>query len=161
MLLRVLRFVRLPLVLILIWAVMRFLMQPVFGAPYAPRGNAVFSIVGLTWISCLYFGAMSGRVARLGWLGAFLVGVVLGLFSQILIFTATLVSYAAGVETYFIHWDALNAPEGTTVPMGKAMISRASGLFFGPVFSGVVALIGRAVFSALAPRCDEPAERLP
>ncbi len=152
---RVLRFVRLPLLLILIWAVLRFLMQPVFGAPYAPRGNAAFSVVGLTLVSCLYFGAMSGRVARLSWLGAFPVGVVIGLFAQILIFTATLVSYAAGIETYFIHWDALNVPEGTSVPMGKAMISRASGLFFGSLFAGVFALIGRAVFGKLAPRCDE------
>jgi hypothetical protein len=161
MLQRVLRFVRLPLLLILIWAVLRFMMQPVFGAPYAPRGNAAFSVVGLTLISCLYFGAMSGRVARLGWLGAFLVGVVLGLFAQILIFTATLVSIAAGIDTYFIHWDALNIPEGTTATMGQALAARAGGLFFGSLFSGVFALIGRAVFSALAPRCDEPGGQLP
>ena len=151
---RVLRFVRLPLVLILIWAVARFSLG-LAGVPYAPRGNAMFSVVGLTWISCIYFGAMSNRVGRFNWLGTFLIGVVLGLFSQILIFTATLVSYAAGLNTYFVHWDALNIPEGTTVPMATAMTGRAAGLLFGSLISGIIALIGRAVFGLLSPRCDD------
>lgn len=160
MLSRVLRFVRLPLVLILIWAVARFSVG-LAGVPYAPRGNAMFSVVGLTFISALYYGAMSHRVGGFGWLGTFLCGVVIGFWSQVLIFAATLVSLAAGLNTYFVHWDALNVPEGTTATMGQAMAGRAGGLFFGSLISGVVALIGRAVFSALAPRCGEPGERMP
>lgn len=159
MLMRVIRFVRLPLVLILIWAVLRFLMGPVFNQPYAPRGNAAFSVVAVTLISCLIYGAMSGRVGGFGWLGAFLVGVVLGLFAQALIFTATLVSIAGGIDTYFIHYDALNIEPGTPVVMGSAMTARAFGLVIGTLFAGVFALIGRAVFSALAPRCGEAGER--
>ena len=154
---RVLRYVRLPLVLILIWAVLRFLMGPVFGAPYAPRGNAVFSVFGLTVISSLYFGAMSNRVGRFPWVGTLLVGVLLGLWAQILIFTATLLSYVAGLEatSYYTHWDALNVPEGTIVPMGQAMISRAVGLAAGPILPAVAALLGRLIFGPLSPRCDE------
>ena len=152
---RVLRFVRLPLVLLLIWAALRFMMQPVFKAPYEPRGNAAFSVVGLTLISCIIYGAMSYRVGRFSWLGTALVGAVLGFFAQLLIFTATLVSLTAGIETYFTHWDALNLPENTKAEMGPAMTARAGGLFFGTVFAAIVALIGRAVFSKLAPRCDE------
>ena len=37
------------------------LLLPVFHQPYAPRGNAMVSVLGLTVISCLYFGAMSRR----------------------------------------------------------------------------------------------------
>jgi len=155
MLMRVLNFVRLPLLLILIWAVMRFMMGPVFNTPYEPRGNAMFSVAAVTLISCLIYGAMSGRVGGFGWLGAFLVGVVLGAFSQILIFTATLISYAAGIDTYFIHWDALNVERGVSVPMGTAMMGRAFGLVIGTLISGIFALIGRALFSALAPRCGD------
>ena len=129
MLLRVLRYVRLPLVLIVIWTVLRFINGPVFGTPYAPRGNAMFSI--------------------------------LGLFSQVLIFLATLISYAADLDTYFRHWDALNIPEGTTATMSQALITRASGLLFGPIMVMVMALIGRAVFGALSPRCDDADARLP
>lgn len=158
MFLRVLRFVRLPLVLLVIWTVLRFLNGPVFGNAYAPRGNAMFSIVGVTVISALIYGALSNRVGNFSWLGTVLIGVVLGLFSQILIFTATLISYLANVDTYFTHWDALNIPEGTTATMTQALTARAGGLLFGPIMFTIVTLIGRAVFGALAPRCHDAAD---
>ena len=155
MLSRVLRFVRLPLVLIVIWTVLRFINGPVFGTPYAPRGNAMFSVLGVTIICALIYGALSNRVGNFSWVGTILVGVVLGLFSQILIFLATLISYAANIDTYFTHWDALNIPEGTTVPMGRAMMTRAGGFIAGPILGTIAALIGRAVFGKLAPRCHD------
>ena len=155
MFLRVLRYVRLPLVLLVIWAALRFMMQPVFKAPYEPRGNAAFSIAAVTIISCLIYGAMSYRVGRFSWLGTVLVGVVIGLSAQLLIFTATLVSFVAGIETYFTHWDALNLERGARAEMGPAMTGRAGGLIAGPIFATIAALIGRAVFGKLAPRCEE------
>ena len=115
---QVLRFVRLPLLLVLIFAIARFLLGA-NGVPYAPRGNAMFSIVGLTFVSSFYFGALSRRLGGFSWGGTVLVGYTIGLFAQVLIFLATWVSYAAGIETsYFRHWDALNVPEGTVVPLG-------------------------------------------
>ncbi|MGI9107336.1 MAG: hypothetical protein ACR2G4_13930 [Pyrinomonadaceae bacterium] len=161
MFLRVLRFVRLPLVMLVIWTVLRFLLGPVFGVPYVPRGNAMFSIAAVTIISALYFGALSRRVGNFNWVGTILIGVVLGLFSQILIFTATLISYLANVNTYFTHWDALNIPEGTSMPMTTALATRAGGLLAGPIIGVVIALIGRAVFGALAPRPEATNDRLP
>jgi len=158
MLMRILRFVRLPLVLLVIWTVLRFLNGPVFNNPYAPRGNAMFSIASVTVISALIYGAMSNRVGNFSWLGTVLIGLVLGLFSQILIFTATLISYLANLNTYFTHWDALNAPEGTIVPMATAMTGRAFGILVGPIGVIVIALIGRAVFGKLAPRCKDAAD---
>jgi hypothetical protein len=152
---RVLRYVRLPLVLLLIWAALRFMMQPVFNAPYEPRGNAAFSIAAVTIISCLIYGAMSNRVGRFNWLGTILVGAVIGLFAQVLIFIATLVSFAAGIDTYFTHWDALNLPRDARAQMGPALTSRAGGLLAGPIFAIIAALIGRLVFGKLAPRCEE------
>lgn len=150
MIARVLRFVRLPLLLLLIFAVARFALGAK-GVPYAPRGNAMFSIVGLTFISCFYFGALSRRVGGFGWGGTALVGYSIGLWAQVLIFTATWLSYAAGIEgSYFRHWDALNVPEGTIVPMATALQTRLGGLLFGPFFAIVPALIGRLAAS-LAP----------
>jgi hypothetical protein len=149
---QVLRFVRLPLLLILIYAVLRFLLGPVFHVPYAPRGNAMFSVLGLAIISGLYFGALSGRVGGFGWGGTVLTGYVIGLFAQILIFTATLISYAAHINTYYVHWDALNVPEGTVVPMAGALTARAIGLVVGPLLPTIAALIGRAL-GKLAPTC--------
>jgi hypothetical protein len=109
----------------------------------------------LTIICALIFGAMSKRIGNFSWLGTALIGLVLGLFSQILIFTATLVSYLANINTYFTHWDALNVPEGTVVPMAQAMMARAGGMVVGPILIIVIALIGRAVFGALAPHGDD------
>jgi hypothetical protein len=147
---RVLRFVRLPLLLLLIFAIARFALGAK-GVPYAPRGNAMFSIVGLTFVSCFYFGALSRRVGGFGWGGTTLVGYGIGLWAQILIFTATWLSFAMGIEgSYFRHWDALNVPEGTVLPLAAAMRARLGGLLLGPVFAIVPALIGR-LLSGLAP----------
>jgi hypothetical protein len=147
---RVVRFVRLPLLMLTLFAVGRFLLGA-NGVPYAPRGNAVFSIVGLTFISSIYFGAMSRRIGGFGWGGTALVGVVLGLYGQILIFLATWLSFAMGIEaSYFRHWDALNVPEGTVVPMGAAMQARALGLVIGSLIPIVPALVGR-LLGGLAP----------
>jgi hypothetical protein len=152
---RVLRFVRLPLLLLLIFAVARFALGA-NGVPYAPRGNAMFSIVGLSFVSAFYFGAMSRRIGGFGWGGTALVGLMLGLWAQILIFIATWLSYALGIETsYFRHWDALNVAEGTVVPMATAMQTRAGGLVVGPLIVMVPALIGR-LLSALAPEPGAP-----
>ncbi|MEW6734942.1 MAG: hypothetical protein AB1489_26870 [Acidobacteriota bacterium] len=154
MFIKVLRFVRLPLLMILIYAIGRFMLG-LRGVPYTPRGNAIFSVVGITMISSIYFGALSGRVGGFNWLGAALVGAVIGLFAQILIFSATFISYAANLNTYFIHWDALNVPEGTVVPMADALRARVGGLIFGPLFAAVMALIGR-VLGVLAPQPAKP-----
>src|SRR5262249_61757260 len=70
---RVLPFVPLPLLLLAIFAVARFTLGAK-GVPYAPRGNAMFSIVGLTFVSSFYFGALSRRVRGFGWGRALLPG---------------------------------------------------------------------------------------
>jgi hypothetical protein len=153
---RVLRFIRLPLLLLVIFAAARFSLG-VAGVPYAPRGNAMFSIVGVTLISSFYFGALSRKVAGLSWGGTLLVGYFIGLFAQILIFTATWLSFTLNIDaSYFRHWDALNVPPGTVVPMGKAMATRAGALVGGPIASMIPAVIGRAL-SGLAPTPEPPA----
>jgi len=146
----VIRFVRLPLLLLVFWAIARFSLG-LAGVPYAPRGNAMFSVLGLTVISCLYYGALSRSIGGFNWKGTLLIGITIGLASQILIFLATLLSYLGGLNTYFVHWDALNVPEGTVVPMGTAMVTRSVGLIFGTFTLPVIgAFVGRA-FYALAP----------
>jgi len=147
---RVLRFIRLPILLLLIYAIGRFTLGAM-NVPYAPRGNAIFSVLGCTVISCFYFGALSKTVGGFGWGGTALVGYSLGLIAQIIILVATWISFAAGIETsYFRHWDSLNAPQGTVVPMATAMSARAFNLLVGPILPVIASLIGRAA-SALAP----------
>ncbi|MEW5979710.1 MAG: hypothetical protein AB1898_28260 [Acidobacteriota bacterium] len=144
-----LRFVRLPLLMLVIYAAARFTLG-LAGVPYAPRGNAMFSVVGLTVISGIYFGAVSGKVGGFNWKGTVLIGVLLGLFAQVLVLLATWISYIGHLETYYIHWDALNVPEGTVPPMAQAMAARAGGLIAGPITGLLAVLIGRGL-SFLAP----------
>ncbi len=146
---RLMRFIRLPLLLILIYVIARFSIG-LAGVPYAPRGNAMFSIAAVTIVSSIYWGALSGRIGGFSWVGAALIGVALALFAQLLIFTATALSYALNLNTYFVHWDALNVPEGTVVPMSKALTSRAVGILTAPIAGAVFGLIGRAL-GGLAP----------
>lgn len=148
---RLIGFIRLPMVLILIYAAARFSLG-LSGVPYAPRGNAMFSVLGAAVISSFYYGALSRRVGNFGWGGTVLIGYAIGLWAQILIFTATLISYLAGIETsYFRHWDALNVPEGTVVPMATALQTRVGGLVVGPIVAIVPAVVGR-LLSGLAPK---------
>ena len=150
MLTQVIRFVRLPMLMLLLFTIGRFILG-VKGVPYFPRGTAVFSVVVLGFISSFYFGALSGKVGGFGWGGALLAGAVIGLTAQILIFTATFISYAGDFQTsYFRHWDALNVKEGTVVPMAQAMRTRAGALLVGPIVMIVAAAIGRSL-GALAP----------
>jgi hypothetical protein len=148
---RVLRFIRLPLLLLVIFAVARFSLGASGAVPYAPRGNAMFSLVPLTFVSSFYFGALSRKMGGFSWSGTLLVGYFIGLGAQTLIFLATWLSYAANIEgSYFRHWDALNVPPGTVVPMAEALVKRAGGLVVGPLIAIIPAAIGRAL-SGLAP----------
>ena len=150
MLSRVLLFVRLPILLLVIYTIARFSLG-VAGVPYAPRGNAMFSVVGLMLISSFYFGALSAKNGQFSWSGTILVGIVVCFTAEVLVFLATWISYVANRDTYFTHWDALNVPPGTTVPFGKAMMARTAGLIFGPILGILSASLGR-IFSGLAPK---------
>jgi len=144
------RFIHLPIVLIALWAIGRFSMG-LFGVPYSPRSNATFSVVVLTLISSLYYGALSKSVGNFSWLGTAIVGGAIGLVAQIFIFTATIVSLAGGLDTYFVNWDAINAPEGTVVNMSNALPARASGLVINTLLAAAEACIGR-LLAGLAPK---------
>jgi hypothetical protein len=169
MLSSVLRFVRMPLLLVTIWAVVRFILG-VAGVPYAPRGNAMFSLYSVMMLSSLYFGALSKNIAGFKWGGTFLTGVTIGVYSQILILLATVISYAADLNTsYFVHWDALNVNPATLTPpvemadallhpeqvpmppMFQALTGRILGIFINGAIAGVFAVIGR-LLSGLAPK---------
>ena len=169
MLSSVLRFVRMPLLLVTIWATIRFILG-VAGVPYAPRGNAMFSLYSVMMLSCLYFGALSKNIAGFKWGGTILTGVTIGAYSQILILLATVISYAGNFNTsYFVHWDALNIklaqlsppisvadalvhPEQVPLPpMAQALVGRALGIIINGIIAGIFAVIGRAL-SGLAPK---------
>jgi hypothetical protein len=150
MVFRVLRFVRLPFLLLLIFALGRFWLG-LRGVPYAPRGNAIFSVVVLTIVSSLYFGALSRRVGGFGWGGTVLVGLSIGLWAQILVFSLTLISYFGHFDSsYYLNPDALFGREGVEITTSTILQTRVGGLVVNSIIAIVAACLGR-LLSGLAP----------
>lgn len=146
---KVFKLIRFPMILILILVIIRFIVSA-RGAEFNPRTNAATSVLMLSIWCNLIFGAISGKVNGIGWVGTILLGVILGFYMELLVLIATLVSYLAHVSTFFTNADNLNIPAGTTVPLAQAMATRAGGLIGGPITGLVMALIGR-LFSKLIP----------
>jgi hypothetical protein len=143
----VLRVARLYFVLLVVVAGGRWLMGS-FDVPYE-KGHHIFSIVILTAFSCLYYGAFLRRWRDYRLMRAALVGLVLGLASQLVILVLTVASYGLGLETYYNHPTALNAPEA--LAFGPALMARVIGLVGNPIGAAVVASLGWAL-GALLPK---------
>jgi hypothetical protein len=128
-----------------VWIVLFFIGRIVlgaFGVPYA-TGTNVFSLVTLSYFAALFYGAFSRRLWGLKATQAMMTGAVIAISAQVLIFLATLVSYLAGVDTYFNHPTALNVEEA--ILLGEALQARAFGLVVNPIVASIVAVIGWAM----------------
>lgn len=148
-----LRILRLYFLLLAIFTVGRLAM---FAVPYE-KGHQVFSLVTLTALSAIYYGAFSRR-----WLGyrvsqAALLGMLIGLSTQIVIFVVTLASYLAGFHNYFTHPRALMGPNAPAdaVAFLPAMGARLGGLFANTITATIVACLGWAM-GGLLPVCPPP-----
>src|SRR5688572_20855525 len=75
--------------------------------PY-DKAHHVFSIVTLTLMAAAFFAAFCRRWRGYTWMQAMGLGLVFGVTAQVVIFTATVLSYTLGVETFFNHPRALN-----------------------------------------------------
>ncbi|MFQ3580763.1 MAG: hypothetical protein SNJ67_11280 [Chloracidobacterium sp.] len=150
MFLKVFKFVRLPLIVIFIVALGRFVIG-ISGVPYTPRGNSMFSIVVTMILSSFYFGALSSSFGNFRWIETALVGFIIAEFAEILIWIFTLISLMGNLHnSYFLHWDSLNLPEGSIADY-RAMIPRTVALFTAPILCIIVACVSRALFGSLAP----------
>ena len=136
-----LRVARLYFVLLVVVAAGRWLLGT-FDVPYE-RGHHIFSIVILTIYSCVFYGAFSRRWHDYRLIQAVLLGVTIGLAAQVTILILTMASYGLGLETYFNHPTALNAPE--PLPFGQALVVRVGGLFGNSIGAGIVAALGWAL----------------
>lgn len=144
-----LRLARLYFVLLAIVTAGRWFVS--FRAPYEAATDKI-SIVVTTLFASLFYAAFCRR-----WLGhsvvrAMTMGAIFGLAAQLVIFVSTLVSYLAGIDSYFNHPKALQAKEA--VPMATAMASRAGGLIAGPITNAIMGLIGWALGALLPERAS-------
>jgi hypothetical protein len=119
------------------------------------KAHHVFSIVTLTLLSSAFFAAFCRKWRGYTLLQAVMLGMMLGLIAQVVIFASTALSYALGMHTFFNHPTALNV-EGD-LPMGDALMRRSFGLVAGPISNGIAAMLGWLMGAALPDRTPVPA----
>ena len=146
-----LRIARLYLVLLAIFAAARFA-QGAMGVEYA-KAHQVFSIVTMTLMASAFYGAFCRRWRGYRILRAIALGAMFGLTAQAVIFSATMLSYALGIDTFFNHPTALNSE--TAVPMAGAVVIRARALLVFPVLNAIAAAIGWAL-GGMLPATENP-----
>ena len=119
------------------------------------KGHHVFSIVTLTFLSSAYFAAFCRKWRGYTLLQAVMLGMMLGLIAQVVIFASTALSYALGMHTFFNYPRALNVE--TEITMNEALTRRAFGLLAGPIGNGVAAFLGWLMGGVLPERATSPA----
>ena len=132
-------FVRLPLLLVALCFVGRLTLGAA-GASYEV-GNRLFSMVILQTHLALLWAAVGRRYRgyRLG--EGVQTAVTIVLVSQILVWTATAISYLAGINTFFNYPVAITgSPE--PVSFGTAMAARAGGLVANCIAGAALGAIG-------------------
>jgi len=136
-----LKLARLYLLLLAIFTVGKFV-QGAVGVPYE-KGHYIFSIVIMTLHAAVFYGAFCRRWRRFRLWQAAGLALTLGLVSQLVIFAATILSYALGLHTYFNHPTALNAAGEVT--LGQAVLTRVGGLVVNPILTGIAGALGWAM----------------
>ena len=140
-----LQFVRLPILLFVIFFVGRLVLGAALGVSKESYdiSNRLFSMVILEVHVGLLWGAVGRRYQGYG-IGASITAVVLAvLVSQILIFAGTAFSYIAGVHTFFNFPEALN--QQAAIGFGAAMAARTITLIVNCIIGAVSAAIGWAL----------------
>jgi hypothetical protein len=148
-----LRVARLYLVLLALFTVGRWA-QSLGHVDYA-KAHHVFSIVTLTLLSSAFFAAFCRKWRGYSLLQAVMLGMILGLAAQLVIFLSTVISYGLGLHTFFNHPTALNVEKD--LPMNEALLRRAGGLLAGPISNGIAAMLGWLMGAALPDRTPSPA----
>src|SRR5215510_5338751 len=146
-----LAFVRLPIVLFVIFFVGRLAIGAASGVSKETYDNAnrLFSMVVLQVHVALLWAAVGRRYRGYG-IGGSVTAVVLAvLASQILIWLGTAVSYLAGVNTFFNFPEALNVSQ--PIGFGAAMIARTITLVANCVVAAILGSLGWAL-GALIPK---------
>ena len=143
-----LRVARLYWLLLAIVTVGRWV-QGAIGKPYE-EGHHIFSIVILTAISTIYYGAFTRRWRGYRLMQAVTLTFMMGVVSQLVILLSTIASYGFGLETYFNHPRALNS--AVPLAFGPALIVRLGGLLGNSIFAGIGGALGWALGALLPER---------
>jgi len=116
------------------------------GAEYA-KTHHIFSLVTLALIASAHHAAFARAFKGYSLKDAAALGATIGLVTQIVIFASTLISYLAGMSTFWNTPTALNSPDA--VPFGAAMLARVGGLVVNTILNVIAAAIGYAMGGTL------------
>jgi hypothetical protein len=141
----ILRFMRFYFWLLGLFTVGRWALS-LGGVEYG-KAHQVFSIVTLALIASAHHAAFARAFQGYGIGRAILLGAMIGLTSQIVIFVSTFLSYALGLHTFFNTPQALNS--ATEMGFGAAMAARTVTLLANTVTNSIAAAIGYAMGGAL------------
>ena len=137
---RSLRLARPFLVLVLLFAAIRFSLKPFFGVAYENGRAQSISIVVLTLTGAAFYGVFLRRFMKYTLGQAMVQGIALGVVAQLVVLLATVLSYVANVPTFFNAPEALNQKEA--VGLGVALGQRAAGLVINPILASIAGAIG-------------------
>jgi hypothetical protein len=139
-----LKLARVYFVLLALVVALRFLLLNVRGLPYEKFTDKV-SVVIITLISSLLYAAFARAFLGYRIVDAAKLTMTLGLVSQLVVFSATALSYLVGIQSAFNHPLALNQPNVASVPFGAAMGIRAGGIVVNTLATGIAGAIGWAL----------------
>lgn len=134
-----LRLSRLYLLLLAIVTLGRWYLGNVSHLPYE-AGTDKMSIVTLTLFASIFYGAFCRRWQGFGVLQALTLAALLGLMSQVVVVSSTLLSYGLGVDSYFTNPRALQSD--VPLSLGPALVVRARGLLGNTVGNAIAGMIG-------------------
>ena len=111
------------------------------------RATWIFSLVPLSLISSAHHAAFARAFQGYSLKDALVLGALIGVVTQIVIFVSTVASYALGLSTLWNSPAALN--QAAAVPMGAAIMARTGGLVVNTILNVIAASIGYAMGGSL------------
>jgi hypothetical protein len=134
-----LKLARLYLLLLAIVTLGRWYLGNVAHVPYASATDKM-SIVIVTLLSSIFYGAFCRRWQGFGVLQALTLAALLGFMGQVVVFLSTVLSYGLGIDSYFTFPRALNSEVPLT--LAEALVRRAGGLLANTVSNAIAGMIG-------------------
>ncbi len=136
-----LRVARLYLIVLAVFTVGR-LVVGARGVPY-DRGHDVFSLVTMSILAAVFYGAFCRRWRGYTVTKAMGIGATLAFFAQVVILVITVFSYAFHVDTYFVNPRAVAGPDAVgPISFGAAVLSRVGGMVVNVAMCAVSAALG-------------------
>ena len=112
------------------------------GMSYA-QATPIFSLVPLALIASAHHAAFARAFQGYGLKDAAVLGALIGIVTQIVIFGSTAISYGLGLSTLWNAPTALN--QASAVPFGAAMLARTGGMVVNTILNVIAASIGYAM----------------